>query len=531
MEITSTYSILPLAGSVLVFIFGLFVWLKKPRQLLHILFFLFDFTSSIWLFGTFMLFNAINSIDQLYWDRFIYIGVIFIPIFMYHFGIAYCGIKNQKWFLVFGYILAFIFLPLSQLSDNFVSGLYYYSWGVHSIAHRYHTAFLIYLAVYFLFFLVNLAAHYRESIGMVKKQVRYVLIGYIIFMTVGPLAFFPAYGTPIYPVIFLSAIPFVALMAYAIIRYNALDLSTIAAEVVVSFVNILALGQIFFSRSNTETFLRFIFWIFILLFSLLLVRSVKKEITRSEEMSTLASSLAKANIRLQELDRQKTDFLSIAAHQLRTPLSITNGYVELLKDGAYGAVTKEEKEIYKNIDESNGHLVKLVDSFLDITRLEQGRTKYDFLEHDINDVIESAVKELNLRAKQKKLDLVWHREINLPKIIFDEEKVRHVIFNFIDNAIKYCDEGVIKVDVVKDGEGVSVRVKDSGLGFGKIDEANFFQKFYRGNNVKGINVNGTGLGLFVCAKFIEAHHGRVWAHSPGLGKGSEFGFWIPIHQA
>ena len=73
-----------------------------------------------------------------------------------------------------------------------------------------------------------------------------------------------------------------------------------------------------------------------------------------------------------------------------------------------------------------------------------------------------------------------------------------------------------------------MRVKDSGLGFSKVDEANFFQKFYRGENVRGTNVNGTGLGLYVCRKFIETHGGRVWAHSDGLGKGSEFGFWVPF---
>lgn len=113
----------------------------------------------------------------------------------------------------------------------------------------------------------------------------------------------------------------------------------------------------------------------------------------------------------------------------------------------------------------------------------------------------------------------------------DEEKIRHVVFNFIDNAIKYSEVGNIKVELYPENNGAAVRVRDNGLGFSKIDGANFFQKFYRGENVKGTNVNGTGLGLFVCSKFIEAHHGKVWAHSEGLGKGAEFGFWIPLHNA
>ncbi|MEK7625464.1 MAG: ATP-binding protein [Patescibacteria group bacterium] len=531
MEIISTYSFLPLVGSLLVFILGLFVWLTKTKDWLHIIFFLYNFTISIWLFGTFMLFNSTNDIDALYWDRFIYIGVVFIPIFLYHFGLIYCEIKNQDKLLIPGYILAFIFLPLSQLSDNFVSGLYKYPWGVHSIARFYHHLFLVYFLFYFIIFFANLIIRYKGSIGVLRTQVKYFLIGEGVLNLIGPLAFLPAYGVPIYPVIFLSAIPFAGILTYVIIEYRALDIRTIATEVVVSFLNVLAIGQIFFSRNNTEVGLRIVFWLSIFAVSIFLVRSVRKEVERREEIAKLADSLEVANLQLKELDKQKTDFLSIAAHQLRTPISIASGYLELLNDGAYGRCTDDTKQIFRNMDESNGRLIKLIDSFLDITRLEQGRTKYDFAEHDLSVMVDGVVKEFEMRAKQKGLTLAWQPAANFPKAIFDEEKIRHVVFNFIDNAIKYSETGTIKVEVFQDGDGVAARVRDNGIGFNKIDEANFFQKFYRGDNVRGTNVNGTGLGLFVCAKFIESHHGKFWAHSDGLGRGSEFGFWIPLHNA
>ena len=252
-----------------------------------------------------------------------------------------------------------------------------------------------------------------------------------------------------------------------------------------------------------------------------------KEVEEREKLQVVTHELEKANAQLKELDRQKTDFLSIAAHQLRTPLSIINGYVELIGDGAYGKVTKATKDILHNMDESNGHLVKLIDEFLNITRIEQGRTKFDFAEHDMVKLIDGVVAELSDRAKQNGLTLVWARA-KLPTIVYDEEKVRHVVFNFVDNAIKYTTAGDIAVTALAENDGVSVRVRDKGFGFGPIDQANFFQKFYRGENVKNTNVNGTGLGLYVCRKFIESHGGHVWAKSPGLKKGSEFGFWIPL---
>ena len=132
----------------------------------------------------------------------------------------------------------------------------------------------------------------------------------------------------------------------------------------------------------------------VLFISYFLLRSFKKEIRRREEISHLAHSLEKANLRLKELDRQKTEFLSIASHQLRTPLSITKGYIELIGDGAYGKPSKGIKEVLVKMDESNEHLVKLVDEFLNITRIEQGRIKFTFESTDLKELIKSVTEEL-----------------------------------------------------------------------------------------------------------------------------------------
>lgn len=530
LQIISTYSLLPLIGSVLVFTLGLFVWLKNPKAWLHVLFFLYNLMISLWLFGTFMLFNVVTDYEKIYWDRFIYAGVVFVPIFLYHFGLIYCDVKTkQRFLLIIGYILAFVFLPLSQFSENFVSGLYKYSWGSHTVAQTYHHLFLVYFFLYFVLFFINLGVHYYRSTGVHKKQVGYLLVGYGILDIIGPMAFLPAYGIPVYPIIFLCAIPFALLLGYAIIKYQALDVKTITAEVVVTTLNLMVLGEIFFSRSNTELLVRSVVSIVVFIFSIFLIRSVRKEVKRREEVTRLAQSLEQANLRLQELDKQKTDFLSIAAHQLRTPLSILNGYIELIRDGGYGRVGKQVVGILNNMDESNIRLVKLVDEFLNITRIEQGRTKYDFVEQDVCNVISSVVNELKDRAGGKDLQIsIVKSKQKVPDVRVDEEKIRHVIFNFVDNAIKYTNKGVIAVSCTFENGSVVVRVKDRGFGFDKVDEANFFQKFYRGNNVKGTNVNGTGLGLYVCRKFIEAHQGKIWGRSPGLGKGSEFGFSVPL---
>ncbi len=390
--------------------------------------------------------------------------------------------------------------------------------------------FVDFVGLFILSFII-LIHKYRKSSGTERVQNLFFLLGVIATFS------FMAITTVIFVVILktsatvflgpLSSVILVSFIAYAIFRYHLFDIKIVATEALVAILTIILFSEGVLSGSIPIVMFKIFFACLVAGLGVFLVRSVKKEIAQREELAVLAKSLEEANARLKELDQQKTDFLSIAAHQLRTPLSILNGYIELIKDGAYGKVHKETKEILHNMDESNTRLVKLVDEFLDITRIEQGRTKFDFVFKNVNDTIESVRKELVDRAAQKNLQLVWQSDTAVKPIFMDEEKIRHVIFNFIDNAIKYSDQGKIMVTAQREDNGVAVRVRDQGFGFGRDDTNKFFQKFYRGNNVKGRDVSGTGLGLYVCRKFIEAHEGKVWAKSAGLGKGSDFGFWIP----
>lgn len=321
---------------------------------------------------------------------------------------------------------------------------------------------------------------------------------------------------------------FMALLAYLIIRYRVFNIKLFAAHALVLAMVILIGSQFLFIKTRINQVLTAITLVLIMFFGIWLARSVKKEIEQRENLEKVTRELKMANLRLKELDQQKTEFLSIASHQLRTPLSIVKGYIELIKDGGYGKVTKATVEILDNMDESNQRLVNLVDDFLNITRIEQGRTKFDFTKNNINEMVESVVKELEPRAEQNNLKIIRKIPTVNFEVLCDQEKIRNVIFNFIDNAIKYTEKGQITAILEKHDNGVVVRVRDTGFGFGDDDQANFFQKFFRGENVRGTNVTGTGLGLYVCRKFIEAHGGEVWAKSPGLKKGSEFGFWIPF---
>ena len=493
----------------------------------------FCFAVAVWSVPYFFWQIADTASSALFWSRSLMYGAIFTSISFFHMVLVFLEIDKQRFYkfvLVIFYSFSLFWVAITNTSW-FIVGveprLWFRFWPIPGPLYA---IFLLLFAIHVLYASALLFHKYRTSIGIIKKQTFFLMIGIFIAFVGGSTNYFLWYNVPIAPWGNGLVTVYVVLTVYSIMKYGFLNFRVIAVEIFVGVILIIFFVETLFTNSTTEFLLRLIGLSLTALFGVVLVRSVRQEVERREEIAKLASSLERANLRLQELDRQKTEFLSIASHQLRTPLSIIKGYLELISDGAYGKVTKKMKGILGDMDESNERLVKLVDDFLDITRIEQGRTKFSFDTYDMNELVTSVVKELTNRAKDRKLKIVWKASKEKQDIYMDDEKVRHVVFNYIDNAIKYTPKGNITVMLEPDERGLTLRVKDTGIGFGKEDEANFFQKFYRGKNVEGTNDNGTGLGIYVCRKFIETHGGHVWAKSKGTGRGSEFGFWIPYQK-
>ncbi|MBH41154.1 MAG: hypothetical protein CL685_00380 [Candidatus Magasanikbacteria bacterium] len=530
MLFANLVTILPLACAIFVLIFGFFVVAKNISVRVNQLLFGFCLSMFFWMFGTFMMFylGGENTQASIFWDRFVYIGVVFMPPLMHHFSIVFTRIQRQKIILRINYFLSFLFLVASR-TPYFVDELFVYNWGVHTQAKILHHFFLLYFFIGTGLFFFNILKYIKKiRTKHQRKQVALVCIAFAAVIFGGGSAFLYAYGIDThFPFAYLSGFIFPVILFYAVSKYNFLDIRVIVTEILVGATIFVLIVDIFLSKSIYEVSFRTAMVFLITLIGGSLIKSVYGQIQKKEQVSRLAKSLEKANIRLRVLDRQKTEFLSIAAHQLRTPLSIIKGYLELIKDGAYGKVEKKLTHVLTDMEESNERLVKLVDEFLNISHIEQGRTKYHFEEVDVNHIIASVVEEMADKAKKKKIKINWKSKKNIGLVYVDEDKLRNVIFNFLDNGIKYTEKGSVTITFTQKDNGVIVRIKDTGIGFDKQDEASLFTKFYRGKNVEGINVNGTGLGVYVCRQFVSAHGGYVWGKSMGPGTGSEFGFWIP----
>lgn len=253
--------------------------------------------------------------------------------------------------------------------------------------------------------------------------------------------------------------------------------------------------------------------------------SVKME----KEVEKATHDLRKANIQLKKLDAAKSEFISIASHQLRTPLTVIKGYISMMLEGNFGALTKPETESLEKVFLSNERLIQLVENLLNISRIESGRLQFDYKEIDLNKMAESVMEELSGNAKKKNLILQYKPPVKpLALLKIDEEKIRQVVMNLIDNGIKYTKQGSVTVKLEQIKNKVKFCVSDSGMGIRPEDMVNLFKKFSRGTGTSLIHTEGTGLGLYVARMMIEAHQGRIWAESDGEGKGSRFCFELPI---
>ncbi len=247
-----------------------------------------------------------------------------------------------------------------------------------------------------------------------------------------------------------------------------------------------------------------------------------------KEVERATRDLRRANEQLKKLDAAKSEFISIASHQLRTPLTVIKGYISMMLEGNFGKLNKEEKASLDKVFESNERLIQLVENLLNISRIESGRMQFQFENGWLEKVVDSVIEELTLAAQRKGLRLDYIKpQQPLPQVKIDPEKIRQVIMNLIDNSIKYTKRGHITIKLELAGKKVRFIVADTGMGISSEDLANLFKKFSRGTGTSLVHTEGTGLGLYVARMMIEAHQGKVWAESAGTGKGSKFCFELP----
>jgi signal transduction histidine kinase len=333
---------------------------------------------------------------------------------------------------------------------------------------------------------------------------------------------------------------FMVFLIYLIVEYKIFNIRLIAAQALVIILVILVASQLFFVQNPTNRVLTIITLGLVSFFGWWLIKSVEKEYGQKEELRL-------ANIELKKLDQAKSDFINIASHQLRTPITVIQGVASMLIDGDIDRMPKEERQkFYESVWIKSKKLQTIINDILNATKIDNNVSEMDKIEEvDLCELLNKIINDFTFEAKERDIVLVFDAPKSVSIISGQKKYLEEAFVNLINNAIKYTPSSVMTNDVRKvrgnsrkakvivkireDNQNgkIVVQVKDNGIGIPEESAHNIFKKFSRANNAVEMYTDGSGLGLYIVKEIIQDHGGRVWFDSV-VNKGTTFFVELPI---
>ncbi len=376
---------------------------------------------------------------------------------------------------------------------------------------------------------ISAIRHYKMAENKARKEILFLSFGLLLFLLafswgniVGSfsedwvLGQYGLFGMPI----------FIGFLVYSIVKFKTLKIKVLSTEALVVALCTLIGAELFFVQSTSNLVLVGITLTLALFFGAFLIKSVRREVEQREKLEILTKQLKSANEQLKVLDEQKSQFLSFASHDLKSPLNIIKQFASLIADGTYKEPEKIQETIQK-IKTTADRATGLVDDFLDIRKIEEGKMDYNFEIKDIVSFVKGCTEDYAPLAKgQKNIDITFETKVAKADVKMDTTRFRQVVQNLLSNSLKYTEKGWIKVLLTEEQKSVLITVKDSGIGMDKELLPVLFEQFRRDPGVAK-KIQGTGLGLYISKQIVRAHGGEVWAESEGKGFGSTFYVRLP----
>ena len=519
-----------------IFIIGSFLFFKDRKNL----------TVRI-LTGLFILFFVWTIIDVIIWATnrsdlvlFLWAMIVLIEpiIYILAFYTLFSFSYNKTPAFIINLFVTLLLLPLILFipTNLNLSGINLYD--CNAIEGPLASVYTYFLEILFIFGIIFVATKKIVSLETRKERVK------TLFFALGLLAFLAAFasgniigsvtGDWILAQYGLLGMPiFVGFLTYLIVEYKIYNLNILGAQALIVTLWFL-IGSLLFVAQSIQTKIVSGFTLLVaVVLGIILVRSIKNTVHQREEIEKLAVKLERTNVRLQQLDKLKSEFVSIASHQLRSPLTSIRGYISMMQEGSFGAVTAKMIEPLQRINESASMMATSIEDFLSVSRIESGNMKYEYSDFNLRDQAEHIVDDLRPEALKKGLLLLFRTDLNCQGIVkADVGKIQQILHNLINNSLKYTPKGTITVYVHDDKKRklLYVEIIDTGIGMSQVTIDSLFEKFTRAQNANSVNIKGTGLGLFIAREMARAMKGDVTAHSEGEGKGSHFIFTIPFQQ-
>ncbi len=330
--------------------------------------------------------------------------------------------------------------------------------------------------------------------------------------------------------------PFALLTSYSIIRHKLFNIRVAGAAVLVFALSMVSFIEVTQADNLILIIYRSSVLFFVLVFGILLIRSVMKEVKQREEIAAMAEDVRRAYViekrakeELAKLDKVKDQFLMTTQHNLRTPLTSMMGYSDLLLKGSFGKQNKKTTEVIQRFQSSTQSLIRMVNNFLDMAQFQLGKSVITLKpDVQVGPILDEIVNDLKFKAESKGIYLKLEKPKKIFTIKADREKLKAALFNIIDNAVKYTEKGGVGIKA-QNHDTVKIIVSDTGIGIAKDKIHNMFSEmFERSEEAKRISSVGSGVGLYLSYQIIKSHNGKVWVTSEGEGKGSTFYIELPL---
>ena len=503
---------------ILNFILGIVILSRSIKNKINILFGLLSLGVFIWsssiLGFYFIQLGHLNNI----WILLSHFSASLIALVFLYFSLNFpvALIKNKLY-------NAFILLPFI-ISSYFLFFSKYIIGGVVNFTYKINQGYIfysLYIALYFLLGYISLYIQHRKLADPIDKiRVEYILVGSILSSLLATITdlILPYFNIfqytwlgPLFTFILVISI------AVAILKYHLFNIKVLTAELLTFGIWIFLLVRTLLTTNWIDRLVDGGLFVLVVIFGILLIRSVLKEVQHAEELEKLTQ-------KLEGLSKYKSELISIVAHQLKNPLAVVKGYSSLIGDGTIKDPAKIQ-EVYQKIKLSTNKLIDLLNNLLDLGHIEDGKMHYEFGDINLNSMLSEIVNDFQFAATSKKLVLELEPCAQDPVVSGDPYKLSQVFRNLVDNSIKYTEVGWVKVNITSGGGFITVKVYDSGRGVSEELLPKLFQRFQRGVEEK--QILGSGLGLYISRQIVEDHHGKIWVESDGEGKGSRFFVKLP----
>ena len=490
---------------------------------------LFMITVGIWGVGVYYIAQVPFGGDEkalLLW-RLAHIGVTLIPVFFFHFIYIFLEIK-KKILLYIIYSLGIFFFITNATGYLVIVVTYMYNFYYDSSSN------ILYLSFFSFFMSAVIYGHYlmfkkyKESPALKQKQIRYFFLATGLGFAGGFTVFLPAFGIDIYPIGNMTVFLGLLIVTYGVIKHQLLSIKTVAIELFLICTWVLFFTRLFLMKDLGGFYVDILLFVAVVLLGIMVIRSALQEFKYREQLQTLNETLQEkidaqtkkireayeieksARKKLEALGTIKSNFISVAAHQLRTPLSAIQWSIRMILDDEQEKLITKHSKLLNQTYSANKNLIQIVNDLLNVTQIEGKNFGYEMNMNNIFQVINETIAGLQILVRDKNLQVSFNKTEELVSFVFDRVKIMIALKNIIGNAIDYTPNGGgIVITLSKEENNAVITVVDTGIGISKGEQEQLFTKFYRSEKARKMETDRSGLGLWITKQIIEKHNGTI----------------------